>query len=140
MDPLRINSRLSLPANELHVSFSRAGGPGGQNVNKVATRVLLRFSVSGSRVLGNVRRGRLERRLGRRLTRSGDVLVRASRFREQARNLEDARARLASLVREALQVPRARKATSPSPSSRRRRLEAKRQRGDLKRSRRRLED
>lgn len=136
MEPLRINSRLILPPGELHASFSRSGGPGGQNVNKVATRVQLRFSVLESPSLGERRRARLMRQLESRLTRGGEVVVHASSQRERGRNLEEARQRLAALLRTGLQVPKRRKATKPTRASKRKRLDAKRQRGDLKRSRR----
>jgi len=136
LEPLRINARLVLPPEELHASFSRSGGPGGQNVNKVATRVQLRFCVLTSSSLGERRRARLVRQLGKRLTKTGDVIVFASSHRERGRNLEEARQRLASLLRTGLQVPKQRKPTKPTRASKRRRLEAKRRRGDLKRSRR----
>ena len=136
MEPLRINSRLILPPGELHASFSRSGGPGGQNVNKVATRVQLRFSVLESPSLGERRRARLMRQLESRLTRGGEVVVHASSHRERGRNLEEARQRLAALLRTGLQVPKRRKATKPTRASKRKRLDVKRKRGDLKRSRR----
>lgn len=136
MEPLRINARLVLPADELHVSFSRSGGPGGQNVNKVATRVQLRFSVTTSASLGDRRRVRLLGQLGKRLTTRGELIVFASSHRERARNLEEARERLASLLRSGLQVKKQRKPTKPTRASKRRRLDSKRKRGDLKRSRR----
>lgn len=136
MEPLRVNRRLELPGKELDLSFSRSGGPGGQNVNKVETRVELRFSVRDSRVLGEVRRGRLLGRLGPRLTREGVLVVRSSRTRERARNLADARERLARILREALAIQRPRKATRPTRASRERRLADKRHRSRLKGSRR----
>jgi ribosome-associated protein len=136
MEPLRINSRLILPPGELHVTFSRSGGPGGQNVNKVATRVQLRFSVLESPSLGERRRALLLRQLGSRLTKGGEVIVHASSHRERGRNLEEARQRLAALLCSALQAPKSRKPTKPTRASKRKRLDAKRKRGDLKRSRR----
>ena len=136
MEPLRINSRLVLPAEELRVSFARSSGPGGQNVNKVETQVILRFSVAGSRALGEYRRNRLLERLKSRLTAGGELILRSSRTRSRQRNLEDARERLARLLAEGLRVDAARKPTRPTASSKRRRMEAKRRRGDLKRGRR----
>ncbi len=136
MEPLRVNSRLVIPPDELAVSFARSGGPGGQNVNKVATKVVLRFSVGASRALGETRRARLTRRLAARLSRAGELVIHASRHRERARNLEDARERLARMLREALTVAKARRPTRPTKASKERRMDAKRRRAQLKRERR----
>lgn len=136
MDPLRVNSRLVIPADELRVSFARSGGPGGQNVNKVESKVVLRFDVAGSPSLGETRRKRLLSKLAPRLTEGGELVIHASRHRRRARNLEDARERLAGILREGLQVARPRRPTRPTRASRRRRVEDKRRRGDRKRERR----
>lgn len=136
MDPLRVNARLVLPAEELSIAFTRSGGPGGQNVNKVATRVQLRFSIAESKVLGETRRARLTERLSSRLTREGELLITSSRHRERERNIEDARERMAEVLREALQVQKKRRATKPTRGSKKRRLDTKRQRGQVKRDRR----
>jgi len=135
-EPLWVNARLSLPASELRIVAARSGGPGGQNVNKVATKVVLRFSVRDSRALGDRRRDLLLSRLASRLTKDGELVLHASRHRERPRNEKDARERLAALLREGLRVPRARKRTDPTRGSRERRLKEKRRRGDLKRDRR----
>ena len=137
MEALRVTSRLSIPAEELEVSFARSGGPGGQNVNKVASKVLLRWSVRDSRALSDGQRHLLMQRLSSRLVGEGELLVQASNHREQARNLEDARERLAETVRAALHQPKTRRATKPTRGSQRRRVEAKRRRGDVKKGRRR---
>lgn len=137
MEPLRVNSHLVLPASELSVTAARSGGPGGQNVNKVASKVVLRFSVTRSRALGERRKSLIFSRLGHRLTTEGDLVVHASRYRDRVRNLEDARERLATLLAEVLTVGKRRVATRPTRGSQRRRLEEKRRRGDVKRSRRR---
>jgi ribosome-associated protein len=136
LEALRVNSHLLLPAEELSVTAVRSGGPGGQNVNKVASKVVLRFSIAESRVLGERRKSLLFRRLAPRLTASGELVLHASRYRERHRNLEDARERLASLLREALQPEKPRVRTRPTRSSKRRRLEEKRRRGEVKRLRR----
>jgi ribosome-associated protein len=136
MEPLRIHGHLILPAEEIEVRTSRSGGPGGQNVNKVETQVELRFSVRGSHALGDARRARLLERLASRLTANGVLIVRSSKHRERSRNLEDARSRLAELVRSGLVVPKARRPTSPTAGSRRRRREEKDRRASVKRTRR----
>jgi len=137
MEPLRVTSRLTLPPEELRVSFARSGGPGGQNVNKVASKAVLRFSVRESHCLSDGQRHLLLRRLGGRLTTEGELVIHASRHREQARNVEDARERLAETLRGALVEPKKRKNTRPTRGSQRRRLESKRRRGQVKADRRR---
>lgn len=133
-DPLRVTGRLTLPADELETSYARSGGPGGQNVNKVESKVILRFSVRSSRTLSDAQRERLVERLPR-LTTEGEVVIHASRYRDRERNLEDARERLSSMLRDALAQPRARKATRPTRASKRRRLDSKRRRSEIKKSR-----
>lgn len=126
---------LVIPGRELEEAASRAGGPGGQHVNKASTRVTLRWNAATSAALGPVRRARLLARLRRRLSTRGELIVHASRHRSRARNRELARERLAELVREALAVRRPRRATRPKAAARARRLETKRRRGALKRGR-----
>ncbi len=132
---LRVNERVVIPAEESHETASRSGGPGGQHVNRRNTRVTLRWNVQESRALEPAQRTRVMRRLGARLTRRHHLVVHASRHRSRARNRELARRRLAEVLDEALAKRRARVATSPSRSSQRRGLEAKRRRGALKRTR-----
>ena len=140
MDDLRVNSHLVLPGSEFVITAARSGGPGGQNVNKVASKVILRFAIATSRVLGERRKSLLFERLKPRLTNGGELVLHASRFRDRARNLEDARERLALILREALQSQKRRVATRPTRGSVKRRVQEKRARGDLKRERRRRPD
>ncbi len=140
MEPLPVTSRLVIPADELEVGFARSGGPGGQNVNKVASKVQLRWDLRASRVLSEGQRHLLLKRLGGRLVGDGELLVQAATHREQSRNLEEARERLADLVREALAERKRRKATRPTRSSQRRRLENKRHRSRIKQDRRRTHE
>jgi len=133
---IRVNSHLVIPRSEIRVSAARSGGPGGQKVNKAATKVVLRFSVDRSEALGERRRGLIRRRLGHRLTEKGEIVLHAGQRRERARNLQDATQRLASLLRAALAPVKPRIKTRPTASSRRRRLEQKRRRGQRKQSRR----
>jgi ribosome-associated protein len=136
VEPLRVNSHLVLPPSELVVTSARSGGPGGQNVNKVASKIVLRFDLTTSAVLGERRKSLLFSRLASRLTSRGELVIHASSYRDRARNLEDAYERLAGILRDALQVDKKRVATRPTRASKRRRLDAKRRRGEIKRDRR----
>jgi ribosome-associated protein len=126
---------LRIPARELHFEAMRAGGPGGQNVNKVATQVQLRFSVRASPSLSDEQRARIEERLASRLTGEGELLIRATRHRTQLRNKADARQRLAELLASALRREKRRRPTRPTRGARERRLQAKHRRGEIKRGR-----
>ncbi len=134
---LRISDRVALDEAELIEQFVRAPGPGGQNVNKLSSAVQLRFDVIGSLSLPEDVRARLKRLAGRRLTTEGILIINAHRHRTQARNREDARERLFELIRTASVAPKPRRATKPTLASRRRRVEEKRKRGEVKRARRR---
>lgn len=132
---IRIDANLQIPEGELSESFVRASGPGGQNVNKVASAVELRFDVAHSPSLTEAVRARLLARRDRRLTADGVLVIQANRFRDQAKNREDARARLAEIVRAALHVPKKRVATKPTRASKERRIASKKKRAQHKRGR-----
>ena len=127
-----ITPNIALDESELELSFMRASGPGGQNVNKVETAVQLRFDVRRSPSLPEAVRLRLERLAGRRLTRDGVLVLIAQRFRTQERNRQDALDRLLALIREAAVPPVRRRATTPTHASRLRRLDGKARRSSVK--------
>jgi ribosome-associated protein len=125
VDALPINQHLVIPAEDLSFHAARAGGPGGQNVNKVASKVELRFALGSCQVLYPATKARLVALAGSRVTGDGDVLIVCQESRDQAMNLDIARDKLKNLIVEALKVPIPRRPTKPTFGSKMRRLEGK---------------
>jgi ribosome-associated protein len=136
-DAVHVGRGLAIPLAEIEVRASRAGGPGGQHVNTSSSRIEAVWNVRSSRVLSDEQRARLLVRLASRLDGEGQLRVVSQEHRSQLRNRDAALARLGDVVRRALVVPRARKATRPTRASKERRLDQKRKRGSVKRDRRR---
>lgn len=133
---LIITDNLQIPLSELSFTFSRSGGPGGQNVNKVATKATLRFSVAESPSLPPPVRQRVEQRYASRLTVEGEILITSQRYRDQGRNIADCLEKLRAMLAEVARPPKTRRPTKPSKASRQRRLTGKRKQSEKKTQRR----
>jgi len=132
---LQITPTILIDEDELQFEYVRASGPGGQNVNKVATAVQLRFDIANSPTLASDIKGRLIRLAGKRVNTDGVLIIEARRFRTQEKNREDAIRRFTFLVQKAAAKPKKRLKTVPTKASRERRLKAKKQKGEIKKSR-----
>jgi ribosome-associated protein len=133
---LRVNHRIQIPFTEFDFSFSRSGGPGGQNVNKVNSKVTLRWNVATSPTLPGDVRGRFVERNRRRITADGEFVMHSERYRDQGRNVADCLEKLRELLLEVAVAPKMRKATKPTKGSKERRLKEKRAASERKARRR----
>ncbi len=134
-DDLDITARITIPAAELSFEYMRSGGPGGQHANKTDTAVRLRFDVHNTRAIVGATRERLIRNNANRINSDGELIIEASEYKSRTMNIEAARERLADMVKAALIVPKKRRKTKPSKGAKRRRLDAKKQRGQIKKGR-----
>jgi ribosome-associated protein len=133
---LEIAPQIQIPDGEFQWTFVRSGGPGGQNVNKVASKAVLRWNLAGSSSLPDDIKARLHTHERGRITSEGDLLITSQRYRDQERNKQDCLEKLRNMISQASLPPRARKASKPSRASRERRLQVKRHRSQIKKSRR----
>jgi ribosome-associated protein len=136
MADLYVNSRLTIADKEIIITAARSSGPGGQNVNKVNSRITLRWSPQRCEGLSDGWRGRLITRHGNRINRDGELILHSERYRDQARNLADVRQKLVGMLLACQAAPKQRKPTRPTLGSTRRRLQGKRRQSDKKQGRR----
>lgn len=136
MQDIVVTPRLTIPAGELEIAFARSGGPGGQNVNKVSSKVDLRWNPATSTALTDEDRALLLEKLATRLTNDGTLIVTSTLTRDQIKNRDDAASKLALIVRTALHRDKPRKATKPSKGAKRRRVADKRHKAEIKKNRR----
>jgi ribosome-associated protein len=133
---IEITPSLSINEDEIQIDFIHSSGPGGQNVNKVATTAQLKFDISGSPSLPQDVKARLVKLAGNRMTKEGSLVIEAKRYRTQEQNRADAIQRLAHLIQKAAAEPRKRTPTRPSAAAQERRIRVKKRRGEIKRERR----
>jgi ribosome-associated protein len=133
---LVVNAAIAISDDEFHWSYARSGGPGGQNVNKVSSKAVLRWNVAATPSLPDHVKTRLIALNQKRMTATGDLLIAGQRFRDQERNRQDCLEKLADMIRDAATLPKARRATKPTKGSHRRRLADKKRRSAIKSGRR----
>ncbi|MGH8496139.1 MAG: alternative ribosome rescue aminoacyl-tRNA hydrolase ArfB [Gammaproteobacteria bacterium] len=132
---LKVSDAITIPASELAITAIRAQGPGGQNVNKLATAIHLRFDARASAALPDAVKARLTAMKDHRITEEGVIVIKSQQYRSREKNREDALARLAELIRSAMRTRKSRKPTKPTKASQEKRLDSKTKRGRLKTSR-----
>lgn len=132
IDPIHIKHRIEIPGSDLSLEYARSGGPGGQHVNTTDTAVRMRFDLAGNTTLHPAIKARIQAAHANDITKEGELLITSQRHRSRAANVDDARDKLANLVRAHLQAPKARRATKPTKGSQKRRLKAKTKRGEVK--------
>ena len=137
---MQVDDRIEIHPDEFRWEFARSGGPGGQNVNKVESKAVLRWDLARSAAVSTTVKDRLRRLFPSRVTAEGEFLVVSQVYRDQPRNREDCLLKLAEMVRAALAVPKVRRATKPTKGSQRRRLDDKKRQGERKSSRRAVRD
>ncbi|MCA9074227.1 MAG: aminoacyl-tRNA hydrolase [Planctomycetaceae bacterium] len=135
-DDIQVTDAIRIPRSELTFQFSRSGGPGGQNVNKVNSRVQLRWNIEDTAALPEDVFRRLNTLNRRRINADGELIITSQRYRDQPKNIEDCIVKLTELVAAAAEKPKRRRPTKPSAGARRRRLQAKRERSERKQTRR----
>ena len=135
---LSIGSNIRIPDDEFVFQFARSGGPGGQNVNKVSTKAVLRWDVEGSPNLPDDVRERFRTRFRRRITREGEFVISSQRYRERERNIKDCRDKLRSMLEEVAAPPKLRKATKPTRAAKEKRLAEKKKQAEKKRRRKKI--
>src|SRR6476619_586279 len=135
-----VTASISVPDDELTFTYARSGGPGGQNVNKVESKAVLRWNLAATTAVSDAVKERLRKLFPSRVTAEGEFLVASQVYRDQPRNREDCLVKLTEMVRAALHVPKVRRPTKPTKGSQRRRLEDKKRQGERKSSRRTVRD